>query len=813
MADPRTGEPAGARLGRLAEAFAGTMGWAGPPAPAVSAQGEEPSHPDLDAHLSTLERALADDRRTDLAWWRSLADAWYACGSPGLALRCARHARELRTDGAVAWEDIAALVRLEARICAEGEPPPRQALPWPIGPRDADAGLRRLNAILGDAPLEPWQNRTLPLSRIAWGLPRAEGEFTTWLAHAFHYLGEPRIVVEQVLLDIAARGIAVRSTHRRELLVLAGLSLQRVGDRPGSYACFRLAVGTDRVPERSERELSRDEEVLAEGARELGFLKDITLDPRSADGEFAVFDGGLRLVAWLLENDSAGFVPDFLGNLGGGPLGMHHNALRRQVAWAARESGWFRAPRMPVPPNPRGPVLGGRPRRVAIGTVDRIGGRPLRPARPPARGGTPRPSSTAPRVDIPIGMTDGGGQAVLRVGEGSRVLLLGPPFEGRVLARVGAHLAAAGWTVLLVRPERSVEAGVNDRWHRLDTTGRRGADRPWAGEIARSAAMRATVRSVLADGLPPCPDPAAAACLEPVVEALEDSTRSVWRDSAEKVREFACAAVDSAAGLRYDRALDLRRAVFLVDRVELAVRAVARALSLAWATPPRPLLGAGMAACLEVPVGDRLTATLQLALCVETLLADADRPADPPSPSSADEDFMSTPLAFKRREEALDREIIEAAKAAEERTPSPEPSSPAGSASGGDRPRPSRLWRRGDARRFGSPPGVCVLIDAAVEADLPAALVGPGRHALVASAVEPTAAALGAVRGFDELLVGALPRERVGLVEIAAGARLHSLSADPPGLGGAAHFRMSEGREQGPRFVVWPTEPAGWGAA
>ncbi|MFE6745296.1 hypothetical protein ACFVGM_05530 [Kitasatospora purpeofusca] len=811
MADPRTGEPAEDRLGRLAEAFAGTMGWALPPAPAVSAPGEEAPPPDLGVHLTTLERVLADDHRTDLAWWRSLADAWYACGSAGLALRCARHARSLRADGVVAWEDIAALVRLEARICAEGEPPPRQASPWSVGPRDAGAALGRLHAILGDAPLEPWQNRTLPLSRVVWGLPRAEGEFTNWLAHAFHYLGEHRIVVEQVLLHIAARGIAVRNTRRRELLVLAGLSLRSAGDRPGAYACFRLAVGTERAPEQSERELSRDEEVLAEAARELGFLKDVTLDPCSADGEFAVFDGGLRLVGWLLENGSAGFVPDFLGNLGVGPLGMHHNALRRQVAWTARESGWFRTPEVPLPSKPRGPVLGGRPRRSAIGTADRVGGRPLRPVRPPARGGASRPSRTVPRVAVPIGMTDGGGQAVLRVGEGSRALLLGSPFEGRVLARIGAHLAASGWTVLLVRPERSAESGVNDRWHRLDMTGRRGADRPWAREIARSAALRATVRSVLADGLPSCPDPAAAACLDPVVAALENSARSVWRDSAEKVRAFACAAVDRAAGLRYDRALDLRRAVFLVDRVELAVSAVARVLSLAWAPPPRPAPGAGMAVCLEVPVGDRLTATLQLALCVESLLADADQPADPPSPRSADEDFMATPLAFKRREEALDREIIEAAKAAEERVPSPEPSPPKGSSS--DRPRPSRLWRRGDERRFGSPPGVCVLIDAAVEADMPAALGRPGHHAVVAAAVEPTVAALAAVRGFDELLVGALPPERVALLEIAAGARLHSLSADPPGLGGAAHFRMSEGTEQGPRFVVWPTEPAGWGAA
>jgi hypothetical protein len=179
--------------------------------------------------------------------------------------------------------------------------------------------------------------------------------------------------------------------------------------------------------------------------------------------------------------------------------------------------------------------------------------------------------------------------------------------------------------------------------------------------------------------------------------------------------------------------------------------------------------------------------------------------------TESSERFLSSPLQIRQREGELDEDILRAAEAATRRAPfdddgvgSDSPSAPPD----GDNP-----WVAHGVLKHGARPGVAVLVDGDVD---PAWRVvremGGHRHAVIAQARTPDAGTLVDARSCGEILVGELPADRVALLEVALGARLGSVRADPPAEGTAARICPTTGGESGPRLVLWPSVPPGWGS-
>jgi hypothetical protein len=835
---------------RLAAEFVQAVGWPEMPSLVVATAGTDVAATGGTGGSLPLEglvHALGNQRQEDVGWWRVVAEAWLSLGQPNLAERCASRARELTARGSAAdWADLEALARVSMSARSEMALPDTETVDtWTIQGRDPAARRKRLGAAFGGRSSDG--DAELSLGEVSDYLRAkmlgARGGFSAELAAGFYQAGEYRLVVEQFLAMIAGKDLMDWRSNCREELLWCGRSLLRLGDRASAYACFAIAVGSDAVAVDTRDETKPDPDPAGtEATKYVAMLREDTAFAPGTD-EFRVFPDGVRLAHWLAVQRMEGIFPDFAERIRTGPLRRSPGVFVRQFSRMGHQSGWFpplgtqlaeqsRSYRLEritaglAPPAvlalPPG-VTRGKPRRPRSGRGrtsrirSRVGWRAPAPfiSTPGAEEAGPggrHPSA----VSIPIGIKTSGGQVTVDIEPGSRMMLIGPPFDAAMLAIVGEHACAAGWSTVLVTRQGRAREGDCPGWVRLGSAqSARSTGAQWLPVLAISPTLRAAVRSCLSALLPECTDPAASACLDRIVNSLADAQVNdvFFTEDRNAVIEFASTVVARASGIRYDTLSDLRRAALLIDYVRAAIAALADALASQWREDGRAGQSHATAVCLELPADNELAAALRLTVLMGALLeasADTDQATGQDQQREATARFESTTLKVKLRGDAIDEEVKRAASEAAEHTPVRSAAESAPPAARSD----SNPWVSHGVIPLSGSAQVCLLIDA--DAELAKRVLDEwldgcaGHYSLMVAARDAAAKTLAACSDYPDLLIGSLEKSQLTLCEIATGVSLRCLDGNELSDRGAIRVRPGERCDVADRLVIWPVHLNGW---
>ncbi|WP_432979436.1 hypothetical protein [Dactylosporangium sp. CA-233914] len=799
-----------------------------PPDTAIeSSSGDDPVPP---AALTLVLQRARKPQRVD--WWGRVAEAWLDAGQPAVARACVERARELLLAGSrVNWKVISGIAALSARIDGWTKPPrPSAPVQVNLASEAADLKQARVAATFRlrrrDNPASyrgPWRAED-----VATLLVRGRTGLDSHFARAWYDLDEHHLLVEHLLVTVAARPMAAWLHRYGEELVWCGRSLLRLGDAANAWACFWLAAGMD-----TRRVISSQYvDVAREHLRRLGESE----HPGSPDVPDRLdHPPGSRLGTWLLEHQIEGAFGGFEDTLRRCEARGVPGTLERQRRYLGQLSGWF-LPTLKVPEPPR-PQAWNVP-----GPAPRAPGVLARPPRPRARSGLhwssppPRerdgsaPASAEPAASaarpssIPAGFLTSGTVATFDVAPGGGVMLLGHLATATAMRQIGEELAMEGWTVIHLAESGDDEDSGNAYrgWHRLTAAGRPGDDHgAWASELVAVPHVRQAVRDELVASLPECTDPAATACVTDLLEAAH--TRPGWQSllanrSLTASATAAAAVVDAAADLPFQRAGDLRRAALLLNHTVAAASTIGRALSIRWhegAVPHAPVL-------IDT-AGPRLEATIRLAVMLGSLVRAlsaeppaeeapaAKAPTEPDTKSAGAETDMD--LAVQLRPDPADVADLIAAVEAADRSDRPRRAPVADTEEGKDATSPwvsHGVVDQGKARR-----PLCVIVQGGLGDTWPVvaewiATAEARSAALVLGAEAPDARALALAWRCDRYVVGRLPRAGQRLFEIAAGARLPHAMDDIDEHHGLIVEATSSGSRSS-RFAVWPSRhPRTW---
>jgi hypothetical protein len=799
-----------------------------------------------------LAGLLGAARPAEVAWWRAVAEAWQEAGLPGLARASARRAWGLARDGTPAgWADLQAVAELLARLGPNGHGDPgARAVPGSGGGLDRESQetkQSRLRLLFGRSPEGGARADAMrdaeDVERLLMCTLRPD---PATLARVWHRTGYDRLVVEQFFARIAGQPLPSWLGENTEPLIWSGWSFHRLGDQATARACFKLAVAL----ENEEPPVPADPQQPGPGEPLLSAYDYLARFPETAGqtaepaGAEPCVAGYARLASWLEERGLHGYLPWLVrrdppmrsrirkstialplravGEREGWYLDRIR-ALTQPESWSLAEildqvgsgAGGPQAPRrVPPTPCPR-PLDGGSSRSRAAGWT--------RPA--PLRATSHDDGGTA----IPIGVTETGGRAALRIRPAEPVLLVCAPAADAVAEAVADHLGGQGWAVLWARqggpagPGEPAGRGDRDgRWHRVRPAALR-ADTSefWLRELAEFAPLRRAAGQCLRATLPAADldDPAALACIDAAIASAgeEATAEMLLTGGVANIRRHAAVIVDRTARLAFAGPGDIRRAAALHEATVAALQAIRRAVCVTWEVPEQTAGDPCPRVRAELPADARHDAALLATLTAGSLLRTAEicRRNPERNPAAAFADF--TVEARPRDEPTMTpEEVAEFVHAVQSAAGRPGDAGPGHDARPGDGDQPPDLlaldnpWVNNEVLAAGTGRRVCVMVTGSLGTGLQSVLGWfrpgglAGDHAMMTCIPAPHDDDMRAASAYRAVLAGPLPPDLLLLLEIGAGIRLAPALVADLGRHGAVHLPAPAGGGRPERLIVLP---------